>query len=163
MSEKENYWLCKFSLFKMQSPSQEKMLLSDKQMYEYRCNYVTFLKWHLLTIVVPSLNLIFSGMLWKKLIERKVNGDSLWRGLSERRGYGFFRRNFYWISFRFFLPICFILLCGISSDSRFLCLFARIIIAGYVKNLKYCFFSRLFLTSKIMFFIFLQLKQIKLN
>ena len=125
LSEKENYWLCKFSLFKMQSPSQEKMLLSDKQMYEYRCNYVTFLKWHLLTIVVPSFNLIFSGMLWKKLIERKVNGDSLWRGLSERRGYGFFQGAiFYWISFRVFLPICFILLCGISSHSRFLCLFA---------------------------------------
>ncbi|XP_010008915.1 PREDICTED: beta-TrCP-like, partial [Nestor notabilis] len=26
------------------------------------------------------------GMLWKKLIERMVRTDSLWRGLSERRG-----------------------------------------------------------------------------
>jgi hypothetical protein len=26
-------------------------------------------------------------MLWKKLIERKVRTDSLWRGLSERRGW----------------------------------------------------------------------------
>jgi len=28
---------------------------------------------------------ISEGMLWKKLIERKVNTDSLWRGLAERR------------------------------------------------------------------------------
>ncbi|KAF4791439.1 F-box/WD repeat-containing protein 1A [Turdus rufiventris] len=28
------------------------------------------------------------GMLWKKLIERMVRTDSLWRGLSERRGWG---------------------------------------------------------------------------
>lgn len=27
------------------------------------------------------------GMLWKKLIERMVRTDSLWRGLSERRGW----------------------------------------------------------------------------
>ena len=26
-------------------------------------------------------------MLWKKLIERKVNTDTLWRGLAERRGW----------------------------------------------------------------------------
>ncbi|KAG6439822.1 hypothetical protein O3G_MSEX001113 [Manduca sexta] len=26
-------------------------------------------------------------MLWKKLIERKVRTDSLWRGLAERRGW----------------------------------------------------------------------------
>jgi len=30
---------------------------------------------------------ISEGMLWKKLIERKVNTDSLWRGLAERRGW----------------------------------------------------------------------------
>jgi F-box and WD-40 domain protein 1/11 len=27
------------------------------------------------------------GMLWRKLIERKVRTDSLWRGLSERKGW----------------------------------------------------------------------------
>ena len=26
-------------------------------------------------------------MLWKKLIERKVNTDSLWKGLADRRGW----------------------------------------------------------------------------
>lgn len=30
---------------------------------------------------------ISEGMLWKKLIERKVNTDSLWKGLAERRGW----------------------------------------------------------------------------
>ena len=30
---------------------------------------------------------ICEGLLWKKLIERKVKTDSLWRGLSERRGW----------------------------------------------------------------------------
>ena len=30
---------------------------------------------------------ISDGMLWKKLIERKVHTDSLWRGLAERRGW----------------------------------------------------------------------------
>jgi hypothetical protein len=30
---------------------------------------------------------ISEGMLWKKLIERKVRTDSLWRGLAERRGW----------------------------------------------------------------------------
>jgi len=30
---------------------------------------------------------ISEGMLWKKLIERKVNTDTLWRGLAERRGW----------------------------------------------------------------------------
>ena len=30
---------------------------------------------------------ISDGMLWKKLIERKVRTDPLWRGLSERRGW----------------------------------------------------------------------------
>lgn len=30
---------------------------------------------------------ICEGMLWKKLIERKVRTDSLWRGLAERRGW----------------------------------------------------------------------------
>jgi len=30
---------------------------------------------------------ISEGMLWKKLIERKVNTDSLWRGLADRRGW----------------------------------------------------------------------------
>ena len=29
---------------------------------------------------------ISEGMLWKKLIERKVNTDSLWKGLADRRG-----------------------------------------------------------------------------
>ena len=29
----------------------------------------------------------FSGMLWKKLIERKVLTDSLWKGLAERRNW----------------------------------------------------------------------------
>ncbi|XP_037037527.1 F-box/WD repeat-containing protein 11 isoform X1 [Bradysia coprophila] len=31
------------------------------------------------------LRVIFEGMLWKKLIERKVRTDTLWRGLAERR------------------------------------------------------------------------------
>lgn len=31
---------------------------------------------------------ISEGMLWKKLIERRVRTDSLWRGLAERRGWG---------------------------------------------------------------------------
>lgn len=30
---------------------------------------------------------ISEGMLWKKLIERKVRTDSLWRGLAERRNW----------------------------------------------------------------------------
>lgn len=38
------------------------------------------------------LHVISEGMLWKKLIERKVRTDSLWRGLAERRG---------WIQFLF--------------------------------------------------------------
>ena len=33
------------------------------------------------------LRVISDGMLWKKLIERKVCTDSLWRGLAERRGW----------------------------------------------------------------------------
>ena len=32
------------------------------------------------------LRVISEGMLWKKLIERKVNTDSLWKGLADRRG-----------------------------------------------------------------------------
>ena len=35
----------------------------------------------------PWLRVISDGMLWKKLIERKVHSDSLWRGLAERRGW----------------------------------------------------------------------------
>ena len=31
------------------------------------------------------LFVLFLGMLWKKLIERKVLTDSLWKGLAERR------------------------------------------------------------------------------
>lgn len=30
---------------------------------------------------------ICEGMLWKKLIERKVKTDPLWNGLAERRGW----------------------------------------------------------------------------
>ncbi len=30
---------------------------------------------------------ISEGMLWKKLIERKVKTDAMWRGLAERRGW----------------------------------------------------------------------------
>lgn len=30
---------------------------------------------------------ISEGMLWKKLIESRVNTDSLWRGLAQRRGW----------------------------------------------------------------------------
>lgn len=30
---------------------------------------------------------ISEGMLWKKLIERKVRTDPLWQGLAERRGW----------------------------------------------------------------------------
>lgn len=30
---------------------------------------------------------IADGLLWKKLIERKVRTDPLWRGLSERKGW----------------------------------------------------------------------------
>jgi len=33
------------------------------------------------------LRVISEGMLWKKLIERKVRTDSLWRGLAERRNW----------------------------------------------------------------------------
>ena len=33
------------------------------------------------------LRVISEGMLWKKLIERKVHTDSLWRGLAERRNW----------------------------------------------------------------------------
>jgi len=33
------------------------------------------------------LRVISEGMLWKKLIERKVNTDSLWRGLADRRNW----------------------------------------------------------------------------
>lgn len=33
------------------------------------------------------LRVISEGMLWKKLIERKVTTDSLWKGLSEQRGW----------------------------------------------------------------------------
>ncbi|CAF0739046.1 unnamed protein product [Didymodactylos carnosus] len=32
-------------------------------------------------------HVVSEGMLWKKLVERKVQSDSLWRGLSERRGW----------------------------------------------------------------------------
>lgn len=30
---------------------------------------------------------IAHGMLWRKLIERKVRSTSMWRGLSEKRGW----------------------------------------------------------------------------
>ena len=30
---------------------------------------------------------VADGLLWKKLIERKVRTDPLWKGLSERRGW----------------------------------------------------------------------------
>merc|ERR1712203_894974 len=33
------------------------------------------------------LRVISEGMLWKKLIERKVNTDSLWKGLADRRNW----------------------------------------------------------------------------
>lgn len=33
---------------------------------------------------------IADGLLWKKLIERKVRTDPLWRGLSERKGWGMY-------------------------------------------------------------------------
>jgi F-box and WD-40 domain protein 1/11 len=33
------------------------------------------------------LRVISEGMLWKKLIERKVATDTLWKGLSEQRGW----------------------------------------------------------------------------
>ena len=43
------------------------------------------------TTYTPKLSRLFTyffpGMLWKKLIERKVCTDSLWRGLAERRGW----------------------------------------------------------------------------
>lgn len=43
------------------------------------------------TTYEPKLSRLFTyffpGMLWKKLIERKVCTDSLWRGLAERRGW----------------------------------------------------------------------------
>ena len=35
-------------------------------------------------IVMLLLTVISQGMLWKKLIERKVNTDSLWKGLADR-------------------------------------------------------------------------------
>ena len=39
-------------------------------------------------VVCKEWNRVISdGMLWKKLIERKVRTDPLWRGLSERRGW----------------------------------------------------------------------------
>ncbi len=41
------------------------------------------------------LRVISEGMLWKKLIERKVNTDALWKGLSEQRGWSkYLFRNF---------------------------------------------------------------------
>ena len=43
------------------------------------------------------LRVISEGMLWKKLIERKVHTDSLWRGLAERRN---------WIQYLFCLTLC---------------------------------------------------------
>ena len=33
------------------------------------------------------LRVISDGMLWKKLIERMVRTDPLWRGLADRRGW----------------------------------------------------------------------------
>ena len=33
------------------------------------------------------LRVISDGMLWKKLIERKITTDPLWKGLSEQRGW----------------------------------------------------------------------------
>ncbi len=39
------------------------------------------------------LRVISDGMLWRRLIERRVREDELWRGLAERRG---------WISYLFF-------------------------------------------------------------
>ncbi|XP_008485889.1 beta-TrCP-like, partial [Diaphorina citri] len=39
-------------------------------------------------LVCKEWNRVISeGMLWKKLIERKVRTDSIWRGLAERRGW----------------------------------------------------------------------------
>ena len=39
-------------------------------------------------LVCKEWNRVISdGMLWKKLIERMVQTDSLWQGLSERRGW----------------------------------------------------------------------------
>ena len=35
-------------------------------------------------IVMLLLTVTSQGMLWKKLIERKVNTDSLWKGLADR-------------------------------------------------------------------------------
>ena len=32
-------------------------------------------------------HVVGEGLLWKKLIEKKVKTDSMWRGLSERRGW----------------------------------------------------------------------------
>jgi len=32
-------------------------------------------------------HVVGEGLLWKKLIEKKVKTDSVWRGLSERRGW----------------------------------------------------------------------------
>lgn len=37
---------------------------------------------------------ISEGMLWKKLIERKVKTDPLWRGLAERRGWWVYCQTF---------------------------------------------------------------------
>lgn len=37
---------------------------------------------------------ISEGMLWKKLIERMVRTDTLWRGLAERRGWYVFYFNY---------------------------------------------------------------------
>ena len=33
-------------------------------------------------------HVVADGLLWKKLIERKVATDPVWKGLSERRGWG---------------------------------------------------------------------------
>jgi len=39
-------------------------------------------------LVCKEWNRVISdAMLWKKLIERKVRTDSLWKGLAERRGW----------------------------------------------------------------------------
>lgn len=43
------------------------------------------------------LRVISDGMLWKKLIEREVNTDPMWKGLSEHRGWSkyLFKNNLY--------------------------------------------------------------------
>jgi len=66
-------------------------LLPKKGLDHVAENILSFLDARSLTaaqlVCTGWLRVISEGMLWKKLIERKVHTDSLWRGLAERRNW----------------------------------------------------------------------------